>query len=208
MMAKLNQNQKAFTIIELLISTTVFSFVMLGASMMIIQISRLYYKGIVMTNTQTAARDLVESIARPIQYESAAVSSTAISPSPQSTGQICVGGARYSYQLKKQQTPTQQAIWKDDIPCGPTLLTLAGSPPSSGHAMLSNNMQIHSLVVEQVSNAPGLWKVEATVIYGDQDLLEVDPGTGETTGKCKGNVSGSQWCSAVSYKTMVFKRII
>ena len=63
--------QNGFTIVELLIASAVFSFVILGASVAIIQISRLYYKGIIVSNTQTSAKAILDSITQAIQYESA-----------------------------------------------------------------------------------------------------------------------------------------
>ena len=41
-------------------------------------------------------------------------------------------------------------------------------------------------------------RLSLTVIYGDDDLIDGD--------KCKGQVAGSQWCSAVNYSTIVFKK--
>lgn len=71
-----------FTIVELLIATAVFSMVLLGTATMVIQVSRMYYKGIVSTRTQNETRALLEAISRPIQLEEAKVATTKPGPTP------------------------------------------------------------------------------------------------------------------------------
>lgn len=196
----LKGNNNAFTIIELLIATTVSSVIILGASMMIIQITRMYYKSIIMSNTQTSARDLMESITRPIQYEGAAIEG----PAPLGSGKykLCIGNVRFTYQINKQQgVDINHAVWKDKAPCSAGEIDL--SSPSTGQDVLSKNMRLLSLVVEPVTNASGLYRVEVKVAYGDSDLFD-DP---DNPTVCKGNIAGGQWCSIVSYKTMIFKRL-
>ncbi len=199
----LKGNNNAFTIVELLIATTVSSVIILGASMMIIQITRMYYKSIIMSNTQTSARDLMESITRPIQYEGAAITG------PSSLGggkhKLCIGNVRFTYHINKQQGVNggiNHAAWKDKKPCTDSDIDL-DTPITNGQDVLSKNMRLLSLVVEPVTGATGLYRVEAKVAYGDSDLFD-DP---DAPTACKGNIAGGQWCSIVSYKTMIFKRL-
>lgn len=209
----INNNQKGFTIVELLIASAVFSFVILGASVAIIQMSRLYYKGIIVSNTQTTAKDLLESITRAIQYESAGVSpgptfnSTKNDGSTPITGGIlCVGDNRYTYALGVKQgsepTSINHVMWKDKGVCSVASAVDLTNPGPGGIDMLSGNMRIANLEVNNIKSGgtdTNLYEVNLTIIYGDDDLIN---GT-----DCKGNIAGSQWCSAVNYKTMVFKRI-
>lgn len=60
--------QRGFTIIELMISTVVFSLVLLAASAAIIQIGKKYYKGITNARTQEVARSTVDEIAQSLQF--------------------------------------------------------------------------------------------------------------------------------------------
>lgn len=205
-MIKLKNNQSAFTIVELIIASSVFSMVVLGAGMMIIQISRLYYKGIIVSRTQTTARNIIESISRPIQYESANVSPMVIDGAT-NYQVICIGEDRYTFAINKKQSlaggpnDIPHAAWQDK--CVGSVPNLASTSLSGGRDLLSNNMWVNSIYVEPVNTPdPGLWKVGLTVMYGDEDLIDMSPPV-----KCKGNIAGSQWCSVITYKTMVFKRI-
>lgn len=209
-MKNLRNNQKAFTIIELLIASTVFSMIILGACAAIIQMSRLYYKGIIVSRTQTAGRNLAESIAREIQFQGGTITQTTYEPSPGfKTKVIGIGDTRYKLALNKRQSgEIKNAIVKyieyGAITSGPDLNT--GLDSNNYRNMLANNMQIVNLNVESVNgaSAPGLYKVEVIITYGDDDLLE-NP-TDPLSVTCKGNIAGSQWCSVVKYNTMVFQR--
>ncbi|MFO0887282.1 MAG: type II secretion system protein [Candidatus Nomurabacteria bacterium] len=211
--------QNGFTIVELLIASAVFSFVILGASVAIIQISRLYYKGIIVSNTQTSAKAILDSITQAIQYESATIvgkddaSTVSLGDAPTTNHDVsvvCIGNNRFTFvKGVKQGSDTdniKHAMWRDKIDnsgaCSTGVPDLK-SDPSAGHDMLSDNMRVSKLEVnalkDSVGNETGLYEVKLTVIYGDDDLIDGD--------KCKGQVAGSQWCSAVNYSTIVFKRI-
>jgi prepilin-type N-terminal cleavage/methylation domain-containing protein len=103
-----DKDQKGFTILELLIATTVFSVVLLGALAGFLQIGRIFYKGVSVTNTQDVANQVVQEIAGQLQ---GAASFTKALPSgfagpnvlPTTTEQstsyayYCVGNNRYTY---------------------------------------------------------------------------------------------------------------
>lgn len=205
-MRRLKYNQEAFTIIELLIASAVFSVVILGASAAVIQMSRLYYKGIISSQTQTTARNLIDSISRPIQYEGDAVTSVVLGANGYNV--FCVGPDRYTFSDKQQGKDIKHAMWKDKATAtaggcgeGPNL---SGSITTGGVNMLSDNMRIHNVTVGKAIYAPEqLWNIEVTIIYGDNDMTDnsVSPPV------CKGSTAGSEWCSVVTYKTKVFKRL-
>jgi prepilin-type N-terminal cleavage/methylation domain-containing protein len=60
--------QAGFTLLELLIATTVFSVILLLAATAMIQIGRTYYKGNQQTRVQETARDMIEQISKDIQF--------------------------------------------------------------------------------------------------------------------------------------------
>ncbi len=144
-MKRLNTNQKGFTILELMIATMVFSVILLGATTALIQIGKLYYKGIISSRTQETARGIVDQLGQQLQF-SAGVP-TKFDPQPYTTpapngiqgtatlkyGAICVGGKRYSYVLNVQvhsggtardnqysfdstQNQLNHVLWRDDLP--------------------------------------------------------------------------------------------
>lgn len=201
-MKHLKNNQKAFTVIELLIASTVFSVIILGACVAIIQMTRLYYKGIIIQQTQTAARNLTQSIVQGIQYEGGSVSGITINGD---VSYFEIGESRYTYAKNKQQNGSgtdaiNHAMWKGakSVDVGDL------STPTNGKDMLANNMRITYLDVAEVgsTNAPGLYKINVTVAYGDSDLFD-DPSAPTS---CKGNIAGSQWCAFVSYNTFAYRR--
>jgi prepilin-type N-terminal cleavage/methylation domain-containing protein len=61
-------NNKGFTIIELLIATSVFASVLFIVTYGIIQISRMYTNGFVQTQTQNTAITIADTIARDLQF--------------------------------------------------------------------------------------------------------------------------------------------
>jgi prepilin-type N-terminal cleavage/methylation domain-containing protein len=67
------KSQKGFTIIELMISTVIFSLVLLGASSGIVQIGKKYSKGITYSRTQEVARSTVDEIAQSLQFTSQSI---------------------------------------------------------------------------------------------------------------------------------------
>lgn len=207
-MKNLKNNQKAFTIIELLIASTVFSMIILGACATIIQMSRLYYKGIIVSRTQTAGRNLAETIAREIQFQGGTI--TTLDAPPNKILEI--NGTRYKFAINKQQGK--------DIPHAIVKYEYITSPPndpdlndtdlvsSTYRDILGNNMRILNLSVSEVGGGgaatAGLYSIQVVIAYGDTDLLDFPADLAGTT--CKGNIAGSQWCSVVKYNTMVYQR--
>jgi prepilin-type N-terminal cleavage/methylation domain-containing protein len=62
--------EDGFTIIELLIATTVFSVVLVGALAGFLEIGKLFYKGVSTTSTQSIANEVLQDVSG--QFQSAA----------------------------------------------------------------------------------------------------------------------------------------
>ncbi len=210
---KLKNNQKAFTIIELLIASTVFSMIILGACAAIIQMSRLYYKGIILSRTQTTGRNLAEAIAREIQFQGGIVElADVVLPSGDPAKLLKINRTHYMFVVNKQQgADIANAIVKYNATTGgtetdPPDLTI-NLDSNIYHKILGNNMRILALRVSEVGSGDytaGLYSVQVVIAYGDSDLLNFQADLADTT--CKGNLAGSQWCSVVKYNTMVYQR--
>ncbi len=100
----MTDKQKGFTIIELLLATAVFSLVLVGATSALIQIGRMYYKGLTTSNTQETARRIMEDVSRNIQFSGATPTDTpggglAVNYNGTDIALIsfCIGSLRYSY---------------------------------------------------------------------------------------------------------------
>ncbi len=134
-------NQKGFTLVELMIATTVFSVILLGATTAVIQIGRMYYKGVIASRSQETARRVIDEISRAIQFNSGEITNPL-----DGTGQtlvvqqgagtkigvssVCVGTTRFTYALNaqvvddssidgyydKNNTHTiRHALWRDTV---------------------------------------------------------------------------------------------
>ena len=67
-MFKNKTKNSGFTIIELMIATSVFAVVLVVAASGILAIGMLYYKGVTSSRTQEAARSISNTIANTIQF--------------------------------------------------------------------------------------------------------------------------------------------
>jgi len=216
-------NNKGFTILELMIATTVFSMVLLVCALAIIQVGRMYYKGTITTSTQVASRKFGEDVSQAIQFGSRASVYQFIRKSPiqsMSNGTqtvdaeaICIGDVRYTYVIGKPQgagaNDSKYVLWKDRnsvvSPCVPVDITSA-QPTTVGESMLGDRMRLAKFYIV---NIIGLYYISITVSYGDSDdLFDAPTATiPEQFGICKGVNAGGQFCAVSRYNTVVGKRL-
>ncbi len=229
-MIRLNKSQKGFTILELMIATVVFSVLLLGAATMLVQIGRLYYKGVVTSRTQETVRGISDEVSRAIQFSSNnfEVSGTTL-PVQNTAGDtvtvqaFCIGNNRYSYIINgqvnssgtystyepgdKQQNWVPRALWRDARPetCAPLDITQTNLA-SDGKEMLGEGMRLFRLDPPQEIDAnAGLVTFRVGVAYGaDNELLDLDT---PNTATCVGSGLGSQWCATSELNTTLFRRI-
>lgn len=204
-------NNQGFTIVELLISSLVFSVVLLAVTIGIIQITRVYYKGITESTTQDAARSALDTISQAVQFNGGTVSTTANS-GPGSWTSFCVGNQQFSYRLGYQlvdgtagTNQTNKALLQS------TLANCSGNPTAAttGRELLGPKMRLSNLKVTTVGD--NLYKITIRIVYGDDDLLYSPSGASggatATDAACKGQRAGSQFCSVSELTTTVVKRV-
>lgn len=135
------KSEKGFTIIELMISTIIFSLVLLAASAAIVEVGKKYYRGLTNARTQSVARSIAEEIGQSIQYTSQAIkvpnypgpTGPATTYGPQvaigdpDTFYFCVGSKRYTFaidrMLKSDADPVSEkekkhVMWVDEPTAG------------------------------------------------------------------------------------------
>ena len=164
--SRTNKHEKGFTIIELMISTIIFSLVLLGATAAILQIGKQYYKGITQANTQEVTRSTVEEIAQSLQYTKRDIRVpnypdidndgypdamyyeplTSSAPAFGDEFYFCIGSVRYSFVIGASLgVETEHALWVDEpdagcanaVTMGPAELALPN--PSSGGSYPGSN---------------------------------------------------------------------
>jgi prepilin-type N-terminal cleavage/methylation domain-containing protein len=219
----MHRNQTGFTLVELLIATTIFSVILLAATTTLIQVGRMYYKGVISSKTQNAARSITDDITRTLQFSGGAVISIppvgGANPPAQA---LCFDDIRLSFALNTQVTdnvsggydPTTRQIfhglWQDKVgdPAGcvaPLTLTQANPGGVEGKELLDQYMRLTKLSVTQSAGSPDVYNVQVGVAYGATDLFNLD-GNGIPV-SCKGTVIGGQWCAISEINTQVFRRV-
>lgn len=206
-----------FTIIELLVATLVFSVVMLVIAIGVMQFNHVYYAGMTQSNTQNAARAIIENISQAVQFSGEQVTSP-IAMGGSETG-FCIGNDRYSYLLGWQLVDsapsasnhqTNHALVMDTPgDCSGMSAQDFTQPLAAGSTeLLSPHMRISKLSVTPVSGSNDLYKIDVRVVYGDDDLLRSPSGGGPTAADvvCQTG-SGSQFCAISELSTVVQRRI-
>lgn len=204
-------NSKGFTIIELMIATMVFSVILLIASFALIQIGKVYYKGVTISRTQEVARTIVEEITQSIQFSGGQLNESLNSTGGNVNG-FCVGSRRYSYLLgvKLDEAPNRHVLVADNFSCGAgtTTLTLSNSVAVNASVdareFLPGDMRLSNMEVKKVPGTSDLYSVHVRVVAGDSDLLDFPNGT---NAGCKGNSAGRQFCAVADITTVIHKRL-
>jgi type II secretory pathway pseudopilin PulG len=207
--------EAGFTIVELIIATLIFSVILLLLTAGIIQITHSYYKGVIETNTQNVARNIVESIGQAMQFSKGTVQESCAGGSCDilnpcnpagscTSGVVCEGNISFSYILSKQLTdssspgPTQtnSAMRQNAISDTGSCLYGTDFQTTTGTEMLSPNMRLTKLTVQCVNpdlinnQCPSrLYRIDARVVYGDDDLL------------CSPSAPGGNDCSLTTTST-------
>lgn len=207
--------QQGFTIIELMIATSVFSIILLVALAGFASIGRLFYKGVTINQTQNITNQILSDVTGKIQ--------AAATVSTLQTGNgyqyYCIGGTRYTINLKHELDTSQPedysvggnfGLVRDQLPgataCAPPCSASSGCPAGTLSfvkpvEMLSNRMRLMKL---DIASANGqLYNVSVVVAFGDDDSFAnvSDPDQIE----CQGHGSSQTFCSVNRLSTGVYQ---
>lgn len=200
--------QSGFTILELMIATIVFSFILLLCATAVVQVGKQYYKGVTINRTQNTARLVAEDVSQAIQFGSKGYSA--------GSGVQCIGSIRYSYVTDKSLGPdtgqSRHVLWKDRIadgaPCTSVVLTNA-VPSTEGEELLGEDMRLSAFQITPPPAGSVIWNINITVAYGKDDgvfRLISAPSTYDYTECAPINVGG-QFCATSTISTNAVKRI-
>jgi Tfp pilus assembly protein FimT len=204
----LQQADRGFTVVELMIATATFGLVLLVIATAILQLSRVYYKGITETKVQTTTRTLVDSIAQAVQFSGAPITNSPAGATAGSTvWTFCVGNQQYAYRLGQQlvdnspgANQTTAALRVRDVP-GCT--SSSPVPATPGRELLAPGMRLARMEVSALGGP--FYKVSARVVFGDDDLLSSPTAT---SAQCKNNQRvGTQFCAVSDITAGVTKRV-
>lgn len=218
---RLRNNSRGFTVIELMIATGVFAVVLLGITMAVLQISRVYYKGIITANTQNTTRQITDRLSQAVQFSGQNIVPTAPEGTAQAAGTnyaFCIGNKKFSYVLGRalNDGPRDDANKRmphvlveensaaDCSGSSPTPYNLASQAtlPSGARELMSPNMRLTNLRVFSLGD--NMYRITVRVVHGDADLLN-NPDAANAS--CKSERSGTQFCAISELSTVVTKRI-
>lgn len=210
-LTRTNRSQQGFTIIELLIATTVFGVLLLIASTAVVGLSRQYYKGLIQARTQEVARNISEEIANNIRYSTGGITSASVGD----INYTCIANRRYMYrQGRKLGSPGTPAVLIRDEGCG-TALPPLGAPIAGQVELMGDNMRLALL---RITNTGSLYTISVRILYGDDDLLCSPSADGDCASStptvnagepdvvCKGQ-AGSQFCATAETSITVVRRL-
>jgi prepilin-type N-terminal cleavage/methylation domain-containing protein len=205
-----------FTILELMISSSVFAVVLLVIAVGVINFTNNYYKGIISTETQSTARTVMADISQSIEFGE----SVNLNLSNGNVSGVCIDNTLYAYVVGQQVTDSSpnssqnqgyHGLVAGNIGCS-SLSTLtpylgsgsqgnSGSLPSGARELLNQHMRLGVLSITPNGD---LYTVQVRVIYGDTNLLT---SKNWATATCVSG-AGSQFCATANLTTTVEKRLI
>jgi len=224
------KSSEGFTIVELMIALSVLATILVMSTVIMIQISALYSKGVNAANLQNTSRNAINDIASALQFGG----SPPIVASPQAvifsdndgshsvqSGAYCINNVRYTYVLGREQATdinghsTPHVLYRDTITgtgscpiLDITHDTIAADsadadPAHNGYDMLADHMRLTKLSIAETPPSSGVYNVDVWGAYGDSDLV-VTAADGSNT--CKGG-PGTQFCSTSQLSTSVTRRL-
>lgn len=201
--------QNGFTILELMIATTVFGVLLMILTFATIFITKQFYSGLTQARTQQVARTIVDQISRSIQFSSGTVTDT--DPDATYAGLVCAADRGFNYILFQQLTEPPIDASRHQVNRVTSVASGAGScnrQPLNGlvgDELLGNGMRLTKLDVAPVAGTNGAWSITVRVVYGDDDLLTDSTDPIDPNVSCKSG-AGSQFCATSELTVTVFKR--
>lgn len=213
-------NQRGFTIVELLIATAVLSTLLVVVSIMMANIGKLYNKGINQAKMQDNVRSVVDEISDRLQLSNTDVGTA----SDGATKAYCIGTTRYTYVLGQQLTDDpasfyKHVLWRDTVPTGAcgkvdgtATANLNNPDPSSGRGGNNGSELITTksrLSKFSISPTISPYGVTMRLVYGDDDQLDnlavVGSNPNDPDAICISQ-SGSQFCATAALSVTVVQR--
>ena len=213
-MVKTKDYQYGFTIVELLIATTVFSVVLIGLVSAVLYISETFISGSVRSQTQSTARSIEQKISQEIQLGST------VTPATSNGSFVCIGDNKYSYTLNKEldtgsSSSAAPLVVQNVSNCGTGTETITPGPSTE---LLGNHMRLGKFDVEFLGN--GLYSIDIIIGYGDA-LSSLDASQNGSLGwttkvvngitsyyyYCHNSIVFGEFCAATDLSTAVQKRV-
>jgi prepilin-type N-terminal cleavage/methylation domain-containing protein len=228
-----NKRHNGFTLVELMVSTVIFSLVLMAVTVALVQISRLYYRGVTQARTQEISRNVSDEISQSIQFSAQSVTppnypaNTTIGPNipPDNRGAgndqfyFCVGPKRYSFAIDRmvsnedatnQNKYSQHGIWVDVPTTGcanaavdPGPADLSVAQPSAEGRELLQE-NMRITKLELVPITDELWTLNLNIAYGEEEFFFV---TDDGRKICEGSRIGVELCATSELSLTILRRV-
>lgn len=202
-----NKLSYGFTIVELLIAMTGFSFILLLVTVVMINIGNIYGKGINQTKLDDAARYISSDLSRQLKYNKVSNFNSSITDATSAIKAYCIGNSKYTYILgyragdRYGSGNLKHVILKTSIPpgesdCNPENMYTT----SEGEELMPKNSSVSFF---EVSNTGFQYTISIALAYGDK--LRMDNYGGMNV-KCD-SVNNYYNCAVSSLTTVVSARL-
>jgi len=176
-------NKTGFTIVELMIATSILSVILVTVTVVMVGIGNLYYKGINQINIQDTTRNISDEISQKLQLSDGMNLDHEVLPTDHNIQAYCIGSTRYTYVLNHQMgdhddsSPYMHVLWRDSISSGacgtaiPDLKQPNISGSTDGVELLGNHSRLTEFDIAPPNLKTSPYTLTVGVAYGDNDLL-------------------------------------
>lgn len=229
-----HKNQKGFTLVELMVSTVVFSLVLMAVTVALVQISRLYYRGVTQARTQEIMRNVSDEISQSIQFSAQDVTPPNFdiavgTPGPDIPANdkgvgydlfyFCVGPKRYSFTVDRmvsQETPeinnkySPHGMWVDVPATGCANSAVAPGPADLNLAQPTaegRELLQENMRITNLELIPindELWTLNLAIAYGEEEFFFVND---EGRKVCEGSRIGVELCATSEVSLTILRRV-
>ncbi len=207
------KSSEGFTIIELMIATTIFAVIMIITTTAILGISKTYIQGLVESQNQNTTRRIISEISQDIQYNNQATINIGgiqhlNSTSPR--GWFCIGQDVYVVNLDHEiQNSSDFALIRYSSSSCPSSqpAIISGLPPNGSYnkgsveELLTSNQQLSRFSILYSTN--GYYSVSTTVAYGNDFMPGPAVAKNGLIYECNTSSYGLNFCSISSLTNSV-----
>jgi prepilin-type N-terminal cleavage/methylation domain-containing protein len=208
-----------FTILELMIASSIFAVILLVLAVGVIRVTNDYYKGINSSKTQANARSIITELTQAIQFGKN-ITITQVDKGT-NIGGVCVDNTLYSFQLGQQviddspKSSLHQGYHALVVTTGsdcrntkPSIPPNSDPLPAGQRELVGERIRLNALTVTPTK---GVYIIRVRLVYGDDDLLT--PTVSDSTDWAntdEGCLSGagSQFCAASDLTTNIGQRLL
>lgn len=208
----MSKNQRGFTLVELLLATAFFGFILIFVTAGFVQISRSYNKGITVKRVQETTRQIVDEISRTMLLATSSEFAGSGLQYRDESGfprRLCVGGTRFAWnQYGDTVLPGNIFTLVRDYNGGNNCFGALNE--SESVELVDSRLTVQDITITQAGPTSGIYKLCVIMSTNSSDLLTTNPTVGDPD--CEYNIvecnimNGDQFCDVAKLKTVVTLR--